>query len=273
VNGRAKDCWYDAIRNALEPSCETAPDPLDSTLTVLRHGAAPRCFDLPRTEPAPAAAELPAFATTKARREDAPAPPLRPSSALAGADIVDIGFDGGAAKRDDAEHLLHGRLIHALLQHLPACAPDHRQSAARRFVKARGGFLNEDKQETLAQTALAIVADQRLAPLFGPDSTPEVDVVATLKNGAVVSGRIDRLAETATETLIAEFKTGRPRARIEGAHLRQLALYRAAIAPLFPGKRLRCFLIYTQNASVLEADELALADTLEREFAQVSALA
>ena len=42
-----------------------------------------------------------------------------------------------------------------------------------------------------------------------------------------------------------------------------LALYRAAVAPLFPEKRIRCFLIYTQNASALEADESALADALE----------
>ena len=106
------------------------------------------------------------------------------------------------------------------------------------------------------------VGDPRLAPLFGPESSPEVDIVATLENGAVVSGRIDRLAETTTEALIAEFKTGRPRGKLEDAHLRQLALYRAAIAPLFPGKRLRCFLIYTQNASVLEAEEMALAEAL-----------
>ncbi|TLG72191.1 double-strand break repair helicase AddA [Methylocystis sp. B8] len=268
VNGRAKDCWYDAIRNALEASCETLPDPLESGRTILQRGAVPRCLDLPRNEPAPAAAELPAFATTKARREDAPAPPLRPSSALAGADIIDFEVDGGGAKRGEAERLLQGRFIHALLQHLPACAPDHRQEAARRFLQARGNLLDEDKQEALAQSALSVLADPRLAPLFGPESTPEVDVVATLDNGAVVSGRIDRIAETANEAFIAEFKTGRPRAKIEGAHLRQLALYRAAVAPLFPGKRLRCFLIFTQNASVLEADQSALIAALEQEFEQ-----
>jgi ATP-dependent helicase/nuclease subunit A len=149
------------------------------------------------------------------------------------------------------------------LQHLPACAPDHRREAARRFLLARGGFLNEDMQTALAQAALAIIGDSRLAPLFGPDSSPEVDVVATLENGAVVSGRIDRLAATTSEALIAEFKTGRPRGKIEDAHLRQLALYRAAVAPLFPGKPLRCFLIYTQNASVFEAEESALTAALE----------
>jgi ATP-dependent helicase/nuclease subunit A len=189
---------------------------------------------------------------------------LRPSSAFAGADLVALGGDGAPAKADQAARLLHGGLVHALLQHLPACAPDRRQDAARRFLQARGGFLDMDQQEALAQSALAIVGDPRLAPLFGPGSSPEVDIVATLENGAVVSGRIDRLAETTTEALIAEFKTGRPRSRIDDAHLRQLALYRAAVATLFPGKRPRCFLIFTQNASVLEADDSALAAALER---------
>ncbi|HEY8124101.1 MAG TPA: double-strand break repair helicase AddA [Methylocystis sp.] len=267
VNGRADGCWYDAVRDALESSCETVLDPLDATLTILRRGAVPPRFDLTRRVSQTAAVDMPAFATTKARPEVTPEPPLRPSSALAGADILDFRADGGSATRQEAERLLRGRLVHALLQHLPACAPDHRQSAARRFLAARGGVLPEDVRDALAQAALAVVADPRLAPLFGPDSTPEVDIVATLENGAVVAGRIDRLAETATEALIAEFKTGRPRVKLEDAQLRQLALYRAAIAPLFPGKRLRCFLIYTQNASVVEADEPALEAALQREFA------
>jgi len=266
VKGRAEGCWHDAIRQALEPSCEALPDPLEPSSTILRRGAVLPRFDLARVERASLAVELPAFATTKATREETPAPPLRPSSALAGADVIELAGDG-PAKGEQAERLLHGRLVHALLQHLPACAPDHRREAARRFLSARGGFLDEDKQEALAQSAFAIVGDPRLASLFGPGSTPEVDIVATLENGAAVSGRIDRLAETASEALIAEFKTGRPRGKIEDAHLRQLALYRAAVAPLFPGKRLRCFLIYTQNASVFEAEETALADAFEKALA------
>ncbi len=262
VKGRAEGCWHDAIRQALEPSCEVLADPLEPASTILRRGAAPPRFDLPRREQTTVAVDLPAFATTKAKGEATPAPPLRPSSALAGADVIELAGDGGPARADQAGRLLHGRLVHALLQHLPACAPDDRRDAARRFLQARGGFFDIDQQEALARSALAIVGDPQLAPLFGPESRPEVDIVATLENGAVVSGRIDRLAETATEALIAEFKTGRPRGEIEDAHLRQLALYRAAAAPLFPGKRLRCFLIYTQNASVFEAEETALTAAL-----------
>ncbi len=263
AKGRAEGCWHDAIRQALEPSCEALPDPLEPSSTILRRGAVLPRFDHARVEQTSLAVELPAFATTKAKREETPAPPLRPSSALAGADVIDVAGDG-PAKGGQAERLLHGRLVHALLQHLPACAPDHRREAARRFLSARGGFLDEDKQAALAQAALAVIGDPRLAPLFGPESSPEVDIVATLENGGAVSGRIDRLAETASEALIAEFKTGRPRGKIEDAHLRQLALYRAALAPLFPGKRLRCYLIYTQNASVFEAEDTALAAALER---------
>jgi len=271
VRGRAEGCWYDAIRLALDASCEILPDPLDPEAQILRRGAAPPRFDPPRRAVLSPAMEIPAFASTKAPQERAPAPPLRPSSALAGADLVAFGADGAAASRGAAERLLHGRLVHALLQRLPACAPAHRRTAARRFLAARGGFLDEETREALAQSALAVIDDPRLAPLFGPGSTAEVDVVATLENGAAVAGRLDRLAETDNEALVAEFKTGRPRAQLEDAHLRQLALYRAAIAPLFPDKRLRCFVIFTQDASVLEADESALGAALERALARDAA--
>ncbi len=265
--GRADGCWYDAIFNALEASCESLPDPLDPGSTIWRRGAAPPRFDLARIDAAPGAVEIPSFALTPAPREEAPAPPLRPSSALAGADILPPAGDTAATTRADAERLLYGRLAHALLQHLPACAPQLRHEAARRFLDARGGLFDEDRRVALAKTTLAVIADERLAPLFGPDSTPEVDVVATLDNGVVVSGRMDRLAETASEVLIADFKTGRPRAVLEAEHLRQLALYRAAIAPLYRGKRVRCLLVWTQNATVIEAEEAAL------ELALIQALA
>ena len=256
--GRADGCWYDAIFNALEGSCETLPDPLDPGSTILRRGAAPPRFDLAQIDAAPGAVEIPSFALMPAPREDAPAPPLRPSSALAGADMLPPAGDTAAATRAEADRLLYGRLVHALLQHLPDCAPDGREAAARRFLDARGGFLDAVQRAALAQAALAVIEDARLAPLFGLDSTPEVDVVATLDNGVVVSGRIDRLAETSSEVLIADFKTGRPRVVLEAGHLRQLALYRAAIAPLYPGKRVRCLLVWTQNATVIEAEEAAL---------------
>jgi len=262
-HGPAEGCWYNAIRDALEPGCKTCPDPLEPESTILRRGDVPLRHDLARAVGSEALAEAPAFAQMAAPREIAPAPPLRPSSALAGADAL---APGGAAEanRRDAERLLVGKLTHALLQHLPNCADARRPEAAARFLALRGPGLEDARRAEIARTALAVIDDPRLSALFGPQSVAEVDVVAALDDGLVVSGRIDRLAETESDVLIADFKTGRPCTPPRPEHLRQLALYRAAVAPLYPGKRLRCFLVWTQGAEAVEAGATALDAALEQ---------
>ncbi len=67
---------------------------------------------------------------------------------------------------------------------------------------------------------------------------------------------------TADALLIADFKSGRPRAALDPAQLRQLALYRAALAPLYPTKLPRCVVVWTQNAAILEADPASLDEAL-----------
>lgn len=255
--GPAEGCWHNAIRHALAPSCETLPDPLEPEATILRRGDVPLRRDLTRAAASVEDVEIPAFARTPAPRETILAPPLRPSSALAGADAL-APPDAAAPTRPDAERLLVGRLTHALLQHLPNCAPARRQEAAMRFLALRGPGLDEARRADIARAALAVIDDPQLAALFGPQSAAEVDIVAALDDGLFISGRIDRLAETEEEVSIADFKTGRPRALPEDEHLRQLALYRAAVAPMYPGKRLRCFLVWTQNATAIEAGSAAL---------------
>lgn len=262
AKGPAPGCWYLAIRDALEPLCQSLPDPLDSAASVLRYGHVAPHHDLAgaRTKEPPGA--TPAFALTAAPREQEAAPPLRPSSALSGADVF-VAPDATAPTRAAAERLRIGRLVHALLQHLPDCPAARRASAAARFLDMRGTGLDDAQRAEITQAALAIIDHPELAELFGPRSVAEVDIVATLDNGLSVSGRIDRLAESEQEIHIADFKTGRPQETVEGAHLRQLALYRAAVAPLYPGRRLRCFLIWTRNATVVEAPPEALDAALK----------
>ncbi len=261
AKGRAGGCWYDTIRNALEPSCRRETDALGQT--VLRRGEPSR--EGPAAAPAAATAkpQIPAYARTPAPPESAPAPPLRPSNALMGADAQEL---TGAASPAEAERLLIGRLTHALLQHLPRCAADRRAEAAQRFLELRAPLLSPERRDAIAQSARGIIEDARLAPLFGAASAAEVDIVgrvATAKGALTVSGRIDRLAETETEVYIADFKS-----RVNDPpapwHLRQLALYRTALAPLYPRKRLRCVLIATQTGAAVEAEGAALDAALAR---------
>ncbi|PWB80105.1 MAG: double-strand break repair helicase AddA [Methylocystaceae bacterium] len=268
--GRAAGCWHDAIRNALEPSCAHLPDPLDETRRILRRGVGVSANGAAPATPhrAISPTDIPRYARTPTLRETAPAPPLRPSTALAGADLFAQQDDAASPTRRDSERLLVGRLTHALLQRLPDTAPERRAEAARRFLALRGRTLDEDRRARLATAALDVIADASLAPLFGSRSAPEVEIVARLRSerGEIaVSGRIDRLAETEDEVIVADFKTGTPRHPPTAAQLRQLALYRAAVAQLYPGKTVRCVLVWTQTATVVQA-EAAQLDAVLREI-------
>ncbi|QGM45951.1 double-strand break repair helicase AddA [Methylocystis heyeri] len=261
----AEGCWYLSIRNALEPSFESLPDPHDGERRILRSPAAPEPLSLPRGAAEERRIEIPAFARTPAPPEGSPMPPLRPSSALAGADVF-TPYAAGAATKRDADRLLIGRLTHALLQHLPKCAPQKRSGAAQRFLQLRAPGLSGPLREEVARAAIRVIEDSLCAPLFGPGSAAEVDIVARLETprGALdIAGRIDRLAVTESEVFVADFKTGRPREATSPAQLRQLALYRAAAARLYPEKTVRCVLIFTQDASLLEPPAEALDEALK----------
>ncbi|MDJ0447591.1 double-strand break repair helicase AddA [Methylocystis sp. JR02] len=255
--GPADGCWHKMIVDALKESCKERDDPDAPDGYILSRGDVPLRHDLACGDAVSSSVEIPSFARAPAPRESAPMPPLRPSSALAGADALGD-LHGAAPRKSDAARILIGRLTHALLQHLPECPPPRREEAAKRFVDLRGATLDDATRAQIVEASMAVVSDPRLAQLFGPRSAAEVDIVSALAEGHVVSGRIDRLAETDDELLIADFKTSRPREALDATQLRQLALYRAALAPLYPQKKARCFIVWTETASVVEADDAAL---------------
>ncbi len=113
---------------------------------------------------------------------------------------------------------------------------------------------------------LAVLDDPRLAPLFGENSIAEARIAARLqrpRGGFLeIAGAIDRLAETPEGIWIADYKTGAAK-QAAAAHVAQLALYRAAVALLYPGKAIRCFLIYTSGPDIIELPSEKLDAALE----------
>ena len=96
------------------------------------------------------------------------------------------------------------------------------------------------------------------AAAFAPGSKAEIGIIADLPelgDGARVSGRIDRLAVTDGEVLAIDFKTNRPPpTRLEevpAIYVRQMALYRLALAKLFPNKRVACALVWTEGPRLM----------------------
>ncbi|WLR92513.1 double-strand break repair helicase AddA [Shinella zoogloeoides] len=194
--------------------------------------------------------------------------PLSPSGAAAviETDKADLlvpsalfGRKGGAPGAGLA--LERGRILHRFLQVLPAFDPAERPAAAGRYLERAAAHWPESARTALVAAALAVIGDGSLAAIFSPAARAEVSIMGTLTLGSrdfAVSGRIDRMAVNDDAVEIVDFKTNRaPPASVQEIpfeHRAQLAIYRAILAPLYPGRQIRCGLIYTEAAKTYWLD-------------------
>ena len=265
--------WYAMVEAGLAAS--------DPGLTEIGEGeGALRRFMISRPQPLAVAASAspatpepaPDWLLRPPPREAEPAPPLKPSSALTAADAPDRPVDGPFL----AEAAAAGRFAHLLLQMLPEIAPERREAVASALAASRGAALPEARRDAIVKEALALLADPALAALFGPGSLAEVPITGLLAWGAgerrPVSGQIDRLAILPDEVIIADFKTTarppRDLAAIAPTTLAQLAVYRALVGQIYPGRRVRALLVYTATLTRLEP-EAAVLDALLAQLGEI----
>lgn len=209
--------------------------------------------------------EVPDWLTLPVRSEPEPLPPIRPSSALGAAERMTRPGDGPYAP----EARLRGTLVHALLERLPALAPEHREAMARAYVRARAPRLAAEVRESVIANARDVLEHEGLGALFGPGSRAEAPIagkVSTAQGELMVSGQIDRLAVLDGEVLVADFKTTarapRPGQPPPQAYVAQLALYRMLLSEIYPDKRIRTFLVWTSGPVIHELGEPELESAL-----------
>jgi ATP-dependent helicase/nuclease subunit A len=161
-----------------------------------------------------------------------------------------------------------GDLIHRLLQILPDLKPAAWAQGAQALL-ARERDLTEAQRAEMTEAALSVLQDERFAQVFGPGSRPEVAIAgsaAALPPGLKISGRIDRLVVLSDRVLVADFKTNRPSpARVEDAdpaYLRQMAIYAAVLAEVFPGRAVEAALVWTDGPKLMPVPENLLARSL-----------
>ncbi len=77
------------------------------------------------------------------------------------------------------------------------------------------------------------------------------------------SGRLDRLVATDEGVSIVDFKLGAKPDRPARAHVAQLALYRAALQPLYPGLAIRAALVYLDGPTLAPVGDEELEAALE----------
>jgi ATP-dependent helicase/nuclease subunit A len=262
-------CWYQLVDDGLRANCISEPAD-DGDGEVLRY----RKTDQPPPEVQknilPAAIKptsIPAWLSTSATSDSSASRTITPSS------IVDDDAARPFAAAANAKALLRGTLVHRLMQSLPDLPPDRRAKAAQEYLARRGKELDLEQRQKITELVMVLLDDAQFSGLFLPGSRAEVPIVGFVKVGAKtmrISGQIDRLAVTQTSILIADFKTNRPAPRrieeVPPSYQRQLALYRAVLAKLYPDRTVRAALIWTEVPDLMELS----SDMLERALAGIA---
>jgi ATP-dependent helicase/nuclease subunit A len=265
VRGRPQGCWYDLVR---EPLAELLVEEQDDGETVWRYrkGAGPSATPSPSETEQDGKSErlvLPRWLRELAPAQPPLPAPLSPSSAFD--EEIARNSPHGSSALDRQKALERGRLVHRLMQSLPDIPADRRKAAAEHYLGNASTHFDATERAALVQRTLAILSNPAFAEIFAAGSRAEVPVVGRIAtpDGTPlhVSGQIDRLAVTGGEVLIADYKTDRfpPDALDEvEPYVAQLALYRAVLTRLYPGKAIRAALLFTEGPKLMEIPAAAM---------------
>lgn len=262
-------CWYNMIKRALVGVAERTRFDFRDDIPGGWEGEGWRLStpqrakpeeDLVEPEVPGGYAQLPGLFCEPCQTEPTPRRPVAPSRPA----------DAEPSARspigiDDGFRFHRGRLIHRLLQFLPDLSLDRRQAAARDFLARPVHGLAGDQQQQILGEVFAVLSDLRFAALFGPSSRAEVSLAGVVGEGLqVVSGQVDRLAVTVDEVLVVDYKTNRTAptsdAEVPKAYVRQMAAYHALLRQIYPDRRVKCLILWTEGPHLTQISDAALAD-------------
>lgn len=252
-NENGEESWYALIERNLrelheplsikneEPSPVIAfadADPL-SPLPSLKKKLSPEVQNVGKERPLPAWAFRPAPPEPQAPQTIAPSQlaPLESSTAT------------------PDQLFSRGRIIHRLLQSLPDLEDKKREQAALHFLANPQHHLSSEQQRKIAGEVLGILRHPGFAPLFAPGSRAEVPLTGHM-GGVPIAGQVDRLCLYGDEVWIIDYKSNRPPPvhdkDVPLAYRQQLKAYSAVLAEIYPGKTIRCFLLWTYGPRLME---------------------
>jgi len=223
-----------AVGEADQAERQTPPTPSDSGLAI-------------PTEPLPPPVRLPR-----------PLAPSGVSAVLEDSGEVASRSPFTGSQTGSTAALERGSMIHRLLQVLPAVPPAERRIVLARYLARALPAEQAATASTIEAQVLKVLQDPGFASIFDAPGEAEVSVMGTLRiNGEerAVSGRIDRIALEDDRVLIVDYKTGlAPNSGEQppASHVSQLAIYRALLAPLYPGRRIDAALVYVSGPFLVE---------------------
>ncbi len=244
---RPANCWHWMVEQGLVALGAEAEEDGDGR-TNLTYGSKRQVAErLRKPRAAIGPIGVPDWARRPAPKESRPPRPLAPS---AGAADTDSSPPPSEAMRAAARR---GTIIHQLLERLVPVAVDARPQAAARWLERSAGVTDPGDREELVSLVCGILSDERFSALFGRGSLGEAPLAATLPDGRVIAGTVDRLLVEEERVAVIDFKTGRvpaSAADIPQSHREQMTAYVEALRVIFPGREVSAALLYTSGPSL-----------------------
>ena len=166
---------------------------------------------------------------------------------------------------ESSDRFKRGLLVHRLLQSLPELPEMRRRKAAEAYLARPVHGLDAEAQTGLVNEVINVLDTPTFAPLFAPDSHAETPIIGTVdgpEGPETISGQVDRLVIRDNEVIILDYKTNRPAPQHESdvpeIYYRQMAAYRAVLRKIYPDRRIRCALLWTDGPHTIYLSERQL---------------
>ncbi len=150
-----------------------------------------------------------------------------------------------------------GTAMHKLLQLLPDWSDDERHVMAHKLGA------NLDLSAHDVALALGIIALPDLAPLYSDVSAGEVDLMVAPGQ----TRRVDRMAVSATDIHVLDYKTGKGGDLPEHhPYVQQIGEYASILAEAYPGRTLKAAVVWTDSGTVTWIDTAVLSQIRDRSW-------
>ncbi len=196
-----------------------------------------------------------------------PAPAESRQRRVSPSQLVDHDEQGPSAYSpiENESRFLRGRVLHRLLELLPAVEQRRQRGVADRLLAAYSQDFSQAERKAMREETMRVIEDSQFAEVFGPASLAEAAIGGRLKRergDLLLSGQIDRLAVFSDRVLVVDFKTNRPPPRrvedVPRAYLVQMAAYRALLQEVYPGRKIFSALLWTYDARLMPLSDAVL---------------
>jgi ATP-dependent helicase/nuclease subunit A len=241
--------WYDTVLEALKANPDTQDLGNGAFRVESEQTAETEDKDKELIESADVT-DLPPWLTKAPDKIETGLEALQPSKAEGGLSVVSGEFNEGRA-----EAIRKGEVIHKLLEHLPELPEAEREGTIDRFLDLNAGALPGNVREDIKNKVTAIFKDKTFQPIFGPGGRAELALMGEI-DGKMATGIVDRVVIGDEEILIVDYKSNKnPPEHLKEApkaYLEQLRLYGKLLEGVYPGRKMRAALLWTETGAWME---------------------